>query len=59
MQSQPFLCLLHAVVVKFVVHSARPQRLNQVAPDLFGKLARVNGDIDERWHTVFLSKIYG
>ena len=44
-QCEPFLRLLVAVVVKFVIHATRAQRRQQVAPDIFRKLTGVDGDV--------------
>ena len=43
-QREPFLGLLDAVVMKFVVHAASAQRGEKVAPDIFRELAAVNRD---------------
>ena len=47
-QCEPFLGLLDAVVMELVVHPPRAQRLQQIAPDLFRKLAGVNPDAGNR-----------
>src|SRR6185312_1609983 len=52
-QSEPFLGLLDAVVVKFVIHGARAERVQQIATDFFRKLAGVNGHVNERHEIVF------
>ena len=47
-QRQPLLGLLDAVVVELVVHPARAQRLQQIAPHILRELAGVNGHLDKR-----------
>ena len=47
-QRQPLLGLLDAVVVELVVHPARAQRLEQIAPHVLRKLAGVDGHLDKR-----------
>jgi len=42
MQREPFLRLLDAVVVEFVVYFPRAERFEQIAPDVFWKLAFVD-----------------
>ena len=44
-QGEPFLGLPDAVVVELVVHAPRTERVEQIAPDVFRKLAGVNRDI--------------
>jgi hypothetical protein len=44
MQRKPFSRLLDAVVVELVVHAPRAERGEQIAPNLFRKLAGVNQD---------------
>ena len=47
MQREPFLGLLHAVIMELMVYAAGAKRLEQVPPDIVRKLALVDGDIDE------------
>jgi hypothetical protein len=47
-QRQPLLRLLDAIVMELVVHPARAQRLEQIAPHILRKLAGVNGHLDRR-----------
>jgi hypothetical protein len=53
-QGEPFLGLLDAVVEEFVVQLTRPQRSQQVAPEIFRKLAGMDGHIDQGAHGPFL-----
>ncbi len=55
-QGEPFLGLLDAVVKEFVVQLKRLQRSQQVAPDIFGKLAGMDGDVDQGAHEPFLAE---
>lgn len=57
MQRQPLVRLLDRVVVKLGVHAPRAQRLQQIAPDIFGRLARVNGDVDDGRHELVVAEI--
>ena len=47
-QRQPLLGLLDAVVMELVVHLARAQRLQQIAPHILRELAGVNRHLDKR-----------
>ncbi len=42
MQGEPFLRLLDTVIVKLVIHLSSPQRVQQISPHIFRKLARMN-----------------
>src|SRR5262245_27327935 len=55
-QGEPFPGLLKAVVEEFVVQLAGPKRDQQVAPNVFGKLAGMYGHIDEGPHGPFLTE---
>ena len=46
-QRQPLLRLFDAVVVKLVIDPSCAQRFQQIAPDLFRELARVNDHVGD------------
>src|SRR5690349_10999967 len=56
MQREPFLSLLDAVVVKFVVHAPRAQRREQVTPDVLRKLTAMNQDVGDRRHPLVVAE---
>jgi hypothetical protein len=57
MQRQPFLRLLDAVVMKFVIHPSRAQRVQQIASHSSGKLAVMNGYVSGRRHPLFVAEM--
>ena len=59
MEFEPFLCLLDAIVMEFVIDLPHPQRGQQIGADLLRELARMNSDLDGSRHPPVVARARG